>query len=84
MVRAKFAVVRRNITDYGKFGTSTEVVLQPQYDTTIPEDQRYAQATPCGELKMTVDNQAALDVFKHGTVFYLDFTPVDETSSQIG
>ncbi|MFI6249059.1 hypothetical protein [Streptomyces sp. NPDC051016] len=45
------------------------------YDTTVPEDQRYAQATPIGELKIQVDNPAV--VFEPGKQYYLDFTPAD-------
>lgn len=45
------------------------------YDTTIPEDQRYAKATPSASLKITVDNP---DVkFDYGTSYYIDFTPED-------
>lgn len=43
------------------------------YDTSIPEDERYAQATPYGELKITVDNPAV--AFIPGQAYYLDFTP---------
>ncbi|MER5912308.1 hypothetical protein ABT124_17890 [Streptomyces sp. NPDC001982] len=46
------------------------------YDTTVPEDQRYAQATPSGQLTIAVDNPAV--VFEPGKSYYLDFTPVDE------
>lgn len=45
------------------------------YDTGIPEDQRYAQATPSGELRMLVDNPAVS--FEPGRDYYIDFTPVD-------
>ncbi|MGW9025934.1 hypothetical protein ACWGQ5_17360 [Streptomyces sp. NPDC055722] len=46
------------------------------YDTSVPEDQRYAQATPSGSLHIQVDNPNV--VFEPGQSYYLDFTPVDE------
>lgn len=50
--------------------------FQPMYDPSVPEDQRYAQATPSGHLQMQVDNPAVS--FTPGKDYYLDFTPVDE------
>jgi hypothetical protein len=46
------------------------------YDQSVPEDQRYAQATPSGSLTMQVDNPAVM--FKPGADYYLDITPTDE------
>ncbi|MGW1801528.1 hypothetical protein ACWCQN_37835 [Streptomyces sp. NPDC001984] len=46
------------------------------YDTSIPEDQRYAQATPSGSLQIQVDNPAVS--FEPGRSYYLDFTPVED------
>jgi hypothetical protein len=44
------------------------------YASEIPEDQRYAQATPWADLTMRVDNP---DVsFEPGQNYYLDFTLV--------
>jgi len=45
-----------------------------QYDTSIPEDQRYALATPWASLEMTVDNPAVS--FEPGKSYYLDFAEV--------
>lgn len=50
--------------------------FQAAYDETMPEDQRYAKYSPSGDLKIQVDNPAV--VFKPGSFYYLDFTPVDE------
>ena len=72
MVRAKFTVTEHKIQRWSH-GEQTTVVLEPRYDTSIPEDQRYAKATPSGRMELTVDNLAAL---KPGTVFYVDFTEV--------
>lgn len=71
-VRAKFTV--QSITEYQYGGK--KVVLAPQYDESIPEDQRFAKATPGGEFSMFIDNPAALDQLKLGKAFYIDLTLV--------
>lgn len=43
------------------------------YDPDVPEDQRYALATPYGQLTIQVDNPAVS--FVPGQQYYLDFTP---------
>jgi hypothetical protein len=70
-VRAKFTVTA--ITDRG--GSMRTIELQPRYDTSIPEDQRFALATPWGEMRLGVDNPAALEQLTIGKAFYVDFTP---------
>lgn len=79
-VRAKFMVteIHRHSWDGGRAAT---LVLQPQYDSTIPEDQRFAQATPSGRLEMRVDNPSAVEALQLGKVFYLDFSPVEEPAT---
>ena len=76
MVRAKFTVVelRRYSWDQGR---SAEVVLQPQYDQSIPEDRRFCEATPSGKFAMRVDNPKALEQLALGRVFYIDLTPCE-------
>lgn len=49
------------------------------YDADLPEDQRFAKATPVGTLTMQVDNPAV--TFEIGKQYYLDITPVDEAAS---
>lgn len=44
------------------------------YDTAIPEDQRFQKATPTGEITMHVDSPVALEQFKLGEDYYVDFT----------
>lgn len=44
------------------------------YDPDVPEDQRYAEATPNGQLSINIDNPAVS--FEPGRYYYLDFTPV--------
>lgn len=50
--------------------------FSPTYDPSIPEDVRYAQASPSGELRIQVDNPAVS--FTPGGFYYLDFTEVDQ------
>lgn len=73
-VRAKFTVTDR--TKHASY-SGEEVVLHPMYDSSIPEDQRFAQTTPSGKLTMHVDNPTALEELALGRIFYLDFTPVE-------
>ncbi len=39
-----------------------------------PEDNSYAQATPSGELRLSVTNLPAIEGMKIGDKFFLDFT----------
>jgi hypothetical protein len=79
-VRAKFTVtaITRNSWDNGR---GARITLAPQYDSSIPEDQRFAKATPSGEFWMQVDNPAAIDALPLGHTFYVDFTPVTEPAT---
>lgn len=45
------------------------------YDPTVPEDQRYALATPSGQVTIRIDNPAVS--FEPGKYYYLDFTEAD-------
>ena len=72
-VRAKFKVV--SITQHEYMGKT--IKLSAQYDQSIPEDRRFAQATPSGEMTMFVNNPPVADAFKPGQYVYLDFTPAE-------
>jgi hypothetical protein len=54
-----------------------KLVFEPEYDQSIPEDQRFARATPNGRFEMHVDNPAVTDNMKLGQTFYVDFTLVE-------
>lgn len=73
MIRAKFKVQEITKTTWG----NTRVILRPQYDKAIPEDQCFRDATPSGEMWMDVANPAALEQLKLGQTFYVDFTPAE-------
>jgi hypothetical protein len=46
------------------------------YDDMIPEDMRFQMATPTGHAELQIDNPAALEQFKLGESYYVDFVPV--------
>jgi hypothetical protein len=71
MVRAKFIFGEER----NSVGGSKTLVFWPEYDRTIPEDQRFSDATPSGRLEMMVNNPAAIKQFELGKSYYLDFTP---------
>ncbi len=54
-----------------------EVKLMAVYgnnDEDNLENNQFAEATPCGDLEMTVTNPKAQGYFKVGNCYYLDFT----------
>ena len=75
MVRGKFTVSEITTYQYG----SKKITLQALYDPNLPEDQKYAKATPSGTITMQVDNPPAADYLEIGKAFYVDFTRADET-----
>lgn len=78
-VRAKLRLTK--VTD-SKWGPSYPAVrtlrFEAQYDSSIPEDQRFQQATPSGHCELQIDNPAALAQFEHGKAYYVDFSPADD------
>lgn len=70
-VRAKMQL--RSVTEEAWGGKTLKFAAQ--YDTTIPEDQRFQKATPSASAEFQIDNPAALEQFKLGEYYYLDFTP---------
>lgn len=79
-VRAKF---RCQFETYKKWGpgdgqATRTYEFMAVYDPDVPEDQRYAKASPSGSLTIQVDNPAVS--FEPGKSYYLDFTEADETS----
>jgi hypothetical protein len=41
------------------------------------ENARFTKATPWGQIKLGIDNPAALEQFKVGAQYYVDFNKVD-------
>ena len=73
-VRAKFRCM--SVETFAHAGGTRTFRFSAEYDTTVPEDQRYAKYTPSGELRISVDNPAV--AFEPGTSYYLDFRPVEQ------
>lgn len=72
----------RTVTVVGRDGRSEErrtwsrtYKFFAEYDHRLPEDQRFALATPSGSVEIHVDNPAVS--FEPGRQYYLDFTPAD-------
>lgn len=73
MVRAKFQVQGIKQVSWNQEGR--EVTLSAVSADGIPENERYHKYTPSGELKIFIDNPAALAQFEMGKFYYIDFTP---------
>lgn len=82
MVRAKFTLTE--IHNFSWSDNSKNFVFTPQYDPSIPEDVRFAKASPTGKFEMRVDNPAAIEQLKLGQAYYVDFTPADVLSALSG
>ncbi len=55
-----------------------EVFLSAVTDTDpAGEDSDFADASPFGELELTIDAEESQDWFEPGKKYYLDFTPED-------
>jgi hypothetical protein len=74
-VRAKF--VLHSITNHHWSAGSKTLHFSAQYDTTIPEDQRFQEATPSGSFEMLCNNPAALAQFELGKAYYFDVSPAE-------
>lgn len=78
-VRAKFkveVVSRREHWDKDK-GELISVKLAPVHGDGNPENEAFYAATPSGEIKMEMLNQAAGEQFELGAEYYIDFTRAD-------
>lgn len=76
-VRAKFNVTKvakmKWGTDaQGRKATGYEITMQPVTGGT-EEDRAFWQATPSGEIRMSVLNAAAGEQFEPGDTYYVDF-----------
>lgn len=71
-VRCKFQL--SEVTTHAHGGQRFK--FTPNYDTSIPEDQRFAKASPSGEFTIWVDNPTAQAAFKVGEFYYFDAIPV--------
>lgn len=72
-VRTKFKLAE--IHTYS--AESKKFIFRPDYDATIPEDQRFAKMSPSGEFNILVNNPAVFDQFEIGKYYYFDTIPVE-------
>lgn len=68
-MRAKFSCVQVNQNAH-----SEEAFLNAVYADGQPENNEFNEATPSGQLKMTIDSSKAKGYFKPGKDYYLDFS----------
>lgn len=78
-VRGKFVVDQ--VTRFA--GNYARVFLDARYDSKLPEDQRFAEATPNGKIEMTVTVPAVIEAFQPGKVFYVDFVEAPDGTSPL-
>lgn len=68
--------VRAKVTCDGIEGN--EVKFRTVYEGDMSKDTenaRFTTATPWGEIKLGINNPAALEQFEAGKSYYVDFTP---------
>jgi len=55
------------------------VFLMPVYAPEDPQSEngQFWEATPSGEIKLSINNPAGAEVFEIGREYYVDFTPAD-------
>lgn len=53
-----------------------------QYDSSIPEDQRFQKATPSGSAEFVIDNPKASEQLVIGEYYYLDLHPVPKPEAK--
>ena len=70
-VRCKFQLTE--VTTFA--GGKQKFTFTPNYDQSIPEDQRFAKASPSGKFEIDVDNPSAQKQFEVGKFYYFDATP---------
>jgi len=73
-VRAKLHLKSETTYEWG----GKKLTFETRYDNSIPEDRRFQKATPTGSIDMHIDNPAALEQFKLGSDYYVDFSPVPD------
>ena len=73
-VRAKSKCVVTSKSNYGAGTEQNSVRLQPVMG---PGNESWSKYTPGGSIEMTINNPEALEQFKLGAEYFVDFTPAD-------
>lgn len=71
-------MVRAKVTCDSVVGNT--VVFRTIYEPDAERDSenaRFTKATPWGEIRMGIDNPAALEQFAVGEQYYVDFSPAE-------
>ena len=71
--RCKFQVVNVAKDLYG----GEKIKLEARYSEDDPEDTRFHQYTPSGEMVFRLDNPSLNGSFEPGDFYYIDLTPVE-------
>ena len=81
MVRAKFRVTSiKKVVSYNSDQHETDhVSLNPVSD---PANKTWSKWTPSGQLEMQINNPEALNQFKLGQCYFLDFTEAPATEAE--
>lgn len=79
-IRAKVQVMEQKVSHWDG-GRQKTIVAHCVHATEIPEDQRFAEATPSGRVELLVKSDVA-EHFPLGKQFYVDFIPVEESTAQ--
>jgi hypothetical protein len=62
-------------------GASERVSLHPVYsDNPEDENHKWSQATPSGEITMSITNPGACGIFKEGKEYLINFTEVEKAA----
>ena len=70
--RCKMKLTEVREYEYG----NKRFVFQTQYDSSIPEDQRFYKETPSGIFEILVNNPRVIENMKLGKCYYLDLVEV--------
>ena len=47
-----------------------------QYDPNDPEDTRFCESSPSGDMRVTINNPNLVGTFNPGEEYYIDLIPV--------
>jgi hypothetical protein len=75
-VRARMVLSSIKEVSYSPTYSQKSLCFTCQYDTATEEGRRFQKATPSGNAEFQIDNPLALEQFKLGESYYLDFTLV--------
>lgn len=75
IARCKFVV--ESVTHYA-YGQRAVKLVARHDEPLSKEDRAFSNATPQGEMIITIANAKVFEVFEPGKKVYIDVTPIDE------